>query len=387
MDLLSRNDLQALITHQSDRCVSILMPMHRGADSRQDRIVLRNSIQKARDRLIELGTRTSEADEILAPASQLLNDADLWRSDGDLLAVYLAPGLSRIYRLPLDLPLQVSVDNHLVVRPLLPLFTGDGMYYVLAVSQNQVRLAQCTHRAVKEVSLALTEAPTSLADSLRFEERGKVMQYHTQAPPSAPDRGAALYYGHWGFDTSIHKEEIAHFLQQVDRGVRQVLQGQEAPLVVASVDFLFAMYRKVNTYPHLVDQAIEGNPDRMSLHDLREHGRELADPWMHREQEKAVAQFSRSLNAGFASDRVKDVVQAAFEGRVGVLFTSDKPQWGTFNPQTLEVTVHESRLNGDNDLCDFATLQTLLHGGLVYASQNSPRLRPTHHPLAAIYRY
>ena len=41
--------------------------------------------------------------------------------------------------------------------------------------------------------------------------------------------------------------------------------------------------------------------------------------------------------------------------------------WGTFDEDADEVTIHEDREPGDEDLLDRAALETMLNGGTVYA--------------------
>ena len=52
------------------------------------------------------------------------------------------------------------------LKPLLPLLTGDGRFYVLAVSQNAVRLLQGTRHSIHEIRPELM--PKSFADATHF---------------------------------------------------------------------------------------------------------------------------------------------------------------------------------------------------------------------------
>jgi hypothetical protein len=60
-------------------------------------------------------------------------------------------------------------------------------------------------------------------------------------------------------------------------------------------------------------------------------------------------------------------------------------QWGTFDPATNTVWVHEEAEPGDEDLLDFAAIQTLLNRGTVYAVE--PEKVPDETLLAAVSRY
>jgi hypothetical protein len=60
-------------------------------------------------------------------------------------------------------------------------------------------------------------------------------------------------------------------------------------------------------------------------------------------------------------------------------------RWGTFEPETNTVHVHEEAEPGDEDLLDFAAVQTLLNSGTVYAVELEKV--PDEAPLAAVLRY
>jgi len=73
--------------------------------------------------------------------------------------------LFHYFFLPLIFTQSVTVAHRFHVRPLLPLFSGDGRYYVLALSQNQVRLLQGSRFSIGEIDLK--DLPGSLAQTLR----------------------------------------------------------------------------------------------------------------------------------------------------------------------------------------------------------------------------
>jgi hypothetical protein len=61
-------------------------------------------------------------------------------------------------------------------------------------------------------------------------------------------------------------------------------------------------------------------------------------------------------------------VHAALQGRVDTLFVAAGEQrWGTADPRTLQVTIHDLPQPGDEDLLDRAAVHTLLTSGTVFA--------------------
>jgi hypothetical protein len=94
------------------------------------------------------------------PAEQLLQQSDCWRYEGDGLALFLAHGFFRYFRLPLRLPAFVSVQDRFEISPLLPLWTSEDQFYLLALSLNKVKLFQATRYAISE--LDVRELPSSI---------------------------------------------------------------------------------------------------------------------------------------------------------------------------------------------------------------------------------
>ena len=164
---MPKDELKELLRYKG-KCVSIYMPTHRaGAETQQDPIRLKNLLREAEAALIRTGLRSSRARELLEPAQELVEDHEFWQHQSDGLAIFLSPGLFRSYRLPLEFEESVFVAERFHVKPLLPLLTGDGRFYVLALSQNEVRLLQGTRFNVGEVDLE--DVPRSLAEALSYE--------------------------------------------------------------------------------------------------------------------------------------------------------------------------------------------------------------------------
>jgi hypothetical protein len=154
VDVLSRNDLEMLVQHPRSPCVSLYMPTHRsGPETQQDPIRLKNLIRQAEQRLVGTGMRRRDASEILQPARRLLEDEAFWRHQSAGLALFLRTEWFRWYRLPLTFEELVVVSDRFHVSPVLPLLTGDGRFFVLALSENEARLLAGTRFNVQVVNV------------------------------------------------------------------------------------------------------------------------------------------------------------------------------------------------------------------------------------------
>ncbi len=103
-------------------------------------------------------------------------------------------------------------------------------------------------------------------------------------------------------------------------------------------------------------------------------------------QHDAAAHYRNYAATERASNDVREVIPAAYDGRIESLFvTSDQEQWGTFDPVTHIMHVHRVAKFRDEDLLDLAATQTLLHGGSVYAVEREHM--PDATLIAAVFRH
>jgi hypothetical protein len=156
--------------------------------------------------------------------------------------------------------------------------------------------------------------------------------------------------------------------------------------VLAGVEYLFPLYEQANTYPHLLDEGIAGNPEELTPEELHARAWPLVQPTFMEAQEEAAARYSQLVGTGQATADVREAVLAAHRGRIDVLFVALGIQvWGKFDPSTVTIHMHEDAQPGDEDLLDLAAIQTILKGGTVYAVE--PGQVPDDAPLAAVFRY
>jgi hypothetical protein len=384
MNLLTNRDLASLINFQNDYCITVYLPTVRaGAEVRQGRIRLKNLVREAEDPLINGGMRTPQAHSLLEPLKKLNIDDQFWQHQKEGLAIFLAPGFLAFYHLPFRFEESLHLGTRFYLKPVLPLLTGDGLYYVLALSQNSVRLLQCTREGVKE--LELDNVPKSLAEALQYDDPEKQLQYHSNSLEGTGQQSAAIFHGHGaGIDDS--KDNILRYFRQVDRGLREVLREETSPLFLAAVGFLHSIYREANTYTYLAGQGITGNPDEQGPENLQSQTWPLAEQYFLQSEKEAWERFSALQGTGKTTVDIREAAPAAFNGRIEVLFLArDASQWGSFDSQHNNVILYEQAQTGAEDLLDFTAIQTIINGGKVYVLAKE-RI-PGACDLAALFRY
>jgi len=385
MSLLSRDDLQSLAQGGSP-CVSLYLPTHRaGAQIQQDPIRLKNLLRQAEDGLSADGVDKGAVESLLAQARGLLDDHLFWQHQSDGLAIFLSPEAKRQYRLPLSFEELAVVGERFHLTPLLPLLTGDAFFYILALSQKRVRLLEATRHSVREIDLQ--DIPDSLGDAVGYDWEQRSLQFHTGAPRGGEGgKRQAMFHGHGG-GVDDGKEEIAKFLQLIDRGLLRLIDDRQAPMVVAAVDYVIGIFREVTKHPAVVEGGIEGNPDELTAEDLHGRAVEKVEPLFAVGRRQAADRFNAAVGTGLASEELAEVVLAATDGRIDTLFVApEHHRWGHFDAPSRQVEVHAERGEGDEDLLDRAALETLLHGGTVYAV-GADEVPGDDDALAAVFRY
>ncbi len=382
MDSITMAELKTFLPGYPGSYVSLFMPTHRaGRETEQDPIRFKNLLQEVDERLLAKGLRSPEVREILKPAQRLLQDQGFWRNQSNGLAVFFTPEEFHSYRLPLPFEELVVVADRFYLKPLLPFFTGDGHFYILALSQNQVRLLEGTRHTVDEIDLE--SMPTSMAEALQYERFEKQLQFHTGTPSGAGSR-SAMFHGHSISDED--KDRILRWFHRIDDELSGLFTLGRSPVVLAGVEYLFPLYKEANSYPHLVGDGIPGNPEELRPEELHALAWPIVQPLFMQAQEKAAAQYSQLAGTGQTTADVSEAVLAAHHGRVDVLFVALGVQvWGNLDPGTNTVLVHEDLEPGDEDLLDLAAIRSILNGGTVYAVE--PEKVPDHAPLAAVFRY
>lgn len=361
MDTLTRNDLKTLLADRQGPCVSLFMPTHRGG-AEQDPIRWRNLLAQAEERLAT-GLRRPESKKLLQPAWKRLEEPIFWKSQSDGLACFLSAAEMRCYRLPAAFAELVVVGDRFHVKPLLPLLISNGRFYMLAVSQNRVRLLQGTAHSAHEIDLK--GVPTSLAQAMQFHDRDEPLMFHTRPAGGAGSWGA-IFHGQ-GVGIDDHKDDLLRYFQQIDRGLHELLRDEHAPLVLAAVEYLWPIYHKANTYSHLLQRGVAGNPDHWSDQKLHDQAWAIVGPHFQKAQEEAAALYVRLAGTGRVARSLEELVRAAHQGQIEILFVAaDKERWGTLDVREGTVRLDEGPKPGNEDLLNLAAINTLAHGGTVY---------------------
>lgn len=385
-DVLTKTELSSLLESQETPCVSIFLSTHHSEpEGGQDRIRLKNLLKLAEEGLEARGIHKTRARAILEPAASLSNDRDFWRRRSDGLAVYISSVTFRVYRVAHVFREEVSVGNAFAIRPLLPFLSENGRFFILALSQNEVRLVEAHRSSAREV--VLEGFPTTIDELLASgDRREEGLRYHSGSSAGRGAAGAVFHGQSGGSDKTLHKKDVARLFHRINAGLGDLLKAERAPLILAGVGSEIAQYRRVNTYRFLAEPALVGNPERWTVNDLRERTWELVRPLLSARIGAGLAHYQQLAGSGRVSDDPVVCLAAVFRGEVEELFlASAKECWGVIVGETMEIELCDSHEEGAVELLERAAAEVLRHHGAVYVLEEEAM--PSGTPIATIFHY
>ena len=383
MDSLGREQLRHLAENVASPCVSIYLSTHPSGEEMQgDRIRLKNLLDRAEPMLVAQGLSAPAARDLLAAARRLLTDEVFWQHRSQGLAVLIAPGVFRTFRLPESFEEAVVVNGRFQLKPLIPLASGQQDFLLLALTQNGARLFEGSQAGLNERPVPGMPANLKQAIDLETGERGQ--QVHSGGK-FGTGKEAAVFHGQGG-QPDAHKGDLAQYFRAVWHAVQPIVHEERVPLIVAAVDYLQPIFRAACDYPQLLEKGISGNPDGRSDHDLHAQAVAAIAPILEGVREEAAEKYRQFAGTGKASEDLREVVRSAAQGKIDTLFVERRShQWGRFDEREQTVSLHESFQPGDDDLVDLAAVKTLAGRGRVYVVPREEM--PCREPAAAIYRY
>jgi hypothetical protein len=378
MAFLSIDELKTLVENSQSPSVSLYMPTQKaGAEIRQNPIRFKNLMREAEERLEAMGIRHTEAVDFLQPAREL-DRGDFWEHQNQGLVIFISPNLFRYYCLPIEFAELVVVNEQFHLKPLLHFINNDGKFYVLALSQKDVKFFAGTGHSLKEVQVE--NMPPNLEAALLEENIQKGVQHRiatSRGGTANPFQHPGSVHGQGSPDQDKHQADI-----------HEKLRDEKAPLVLAGVEYLFPIYQAANTYPHLLDESINGNAEIVNLEQLHDEAWRIVAPSFQQDKQAVIELYQQLAGEGTgkAASDIKEIIPAAYYHRIDSLLVAvDDQKWGKFDPENTTVDLHTEPEPNDQDMLDFAAVHTLLNGGKVYTLESEEM--PNGATVAAIFRY
>jgi len=374
------------LIHTPGPCITLLLPPYRpGEPGEPLAALLKTDMQEAAKRLATRRIAEPVIADLLEPLHQLSHEEESLAGSGSARVIFRSHGVFRQLELPVppSPARDCTVGDCFWIRPILASLALPPHVYVLEVTKKAVTLLACGFTGVARVDLP-KGTPKTLDEALGLDQPDHDLMNRSAAGPSI----GAMHGVQFGTG-SARETQHAHlrdFYGAVDRGVKQLLRWNQAPLVLAGVDEDVAIYRSVSTYSKLLEQGMHGSPGAapsgaMPPDQILRHAHDIALFDFERRAGLELAESNERLApARFATD-LDGILRAAVEGRVSVLYLDDNGRrTGNFDGKVFGGSTNWH----DEDLLNVAAVETLLRSGVVYSL---PSHLMTGSVAAAAFRY
>lgn len=355
-------ELKQLIENTNKPAISIFLPTHPANTDRRDQIELKHALKHAELLLEEHDLTGASTPELLQPARDLLADANFWQAQNTGLAIYLAPEFSRLYRLPIAFEKEIIVNSRFQITPLLPFFESQHRFYILLLAANRIELLEAGPFASEVIPAE--RLPQDWLDLLVSAD------FQAGLPSDCgPDQ----------------KDRIHHYCQAINQALVPFFKMAKAPLVIATEDDVFQIFKQHCDYSSLVQTAIPAQPEHPDGKSLWEQGLEYVRPLLEKQKQAALASIESSQANQKLLCHTDLVLRAAYNSRVEKLFLIQNQHRRGRLDQTGSVVRHAAFDPDDQDLVNLAAIHTLLNGGEVYTIE--PDYIQNAREVAAVLRY
>jgi hypothetical protein len=366
-DIPTRADLEQLLSVREAACVSIYLPTTPEERGERDRLEFKNLSAAALEQLTAASIDRGSIDSVREVLEDLADDDEFWARQAHSLAVFATTSGARTFQVANRLSPMVEVSDRFHVKPLLRSATFPQAAFVLALSQNAVRLIEVSPDAPPE-EVRVPGMPSDVASSVGTASIG--------------DRSAERrMQGSEG-----QKVRLRQYARRIEEALRPILTGLDIPLILAVTEPLESIFRSVSTYPHLAGPVIAGNPDTKTEGELADASRAILDELYADELGELRELYEQRVPQGRASDDLATIARAATYGAVDAAFVDiDETVPGFLDDADGALTLDDSGDAVNYGVVDEIARRVLLARGRVLAVRREEI--PGDGPAAAILRF
>ena len=322
IDLPTRSEFTTLFNTRADACVTIYLkttPVTR--DIQAARIELGNQLREAQNQLQAAHFDKRRLIALSEQIDDLLADDTFWRFQANSLALFATPEQLLTYRLANDLTTMVQVADRFHLKPLLRAVTFPHSAFILALSENAVRLVEM-HADLPPTVVKVPDMPTDGASALGKSTLNQ-RSLHRRMEGSEGQN-----------------VRLRQYARIVDNALRPILAGRETPLILAATGRLAPLFAELNSYPYLLPEAIADSLDRASEAELAQRARPILDRHYEQQLQAIHALHDKRTSERRTTSDLSDAARAATFGAIDTLLADiDSVVPGFVDQETGAITL------------------------------------------------
>jgi release factor family 11 len=366
IDVPTRGQIGRLLESRVPHSVSIYVETDPVSDGSAERIAFGNLVSEGLGQLADEPMPRGDLGELREALEDLEDEEEFWAEQARSLAVFATPGSLVTFRLPHQLSSMVEVSDRFHVKPLLRAQTFPHVAFVLALAQGSARLIE-VEPDMPAQEVKVPDLPKDVASASR----------RSSISDKAPIRRIQGREG--------QKIRMRKYARKVDQALRPLLNGLQVPLILAAAEPLATIYRSVNSYPHLAETVIAGNPEATSDAALAAGAREVLDDLYAADLAGVRERYEVAAPQGRGTRDVAEIARAATFGLVDTLLVDiDAAVTGTIDEDSGVVNPGDAGLK-TYGVGDEIARRVWLTDGRVLAARAEDI--PGGGPAAAVLRY
>jgi hypothetical protein len=387
--VLTKERFAELANYESECCVSIFVGAHAAGvevNEHFDPINFKNQLQEAGRRLSEKGKDQAYIEKLLEPGYELIRDNEFWTELSPGFAVFIAEGFFKYIKMPVPPAEEVLViEPTFYVTPLISLMQSSEYFYLLVISKQGCKLFKADAWGMQKVPV---ELPQSIEEVKRISGLDATTFRSGSNGPRAPRYSQEGSYHGVGGGNPDGKDNMLVYFEAVDDILwDKIFNKENAPLVLAGVEYEIPIYRSAADYHNIWPEVLTGgHRQSQDTQSLYQDVKEVMKPYFEQRVTKALDLYMNNSANGKTSSIAADIIPAAYYSQVSHLFVCKGEHiWGTFDEMSNELGFHDTPDEDGEDLIDNAVVKTLANGGEVFLLDKEKM--PVETQMAAIMRF
>ncbi len=380
MTLFQKKEFEELAAIEIENCISIYVPTQRVGENKESRLTLKNTVSALEKQLQGMGFKKSEAEKYLDPIKKVVDDTSIWRHLSDTMVIFKSTDHFWVKNLPIKTKEFYLISNKYHLLPLLDLFNQNNSYFIFLLSLKKNKLYEATQHEIVEI-VSDDVFPDDIRDSAGQDVVQKSLEYRSRMP----GKEFAPFHGK-GEGKDYKETEVLKYMEDIDDGLKELLEGYHVPVVVAAVESIFAQLKEATTLKNLYPKCIPGNYDNDDILLIHNKANELLKPYFDKQKNEKKEKYLEAPDSQIISD-TQDVIKAAYMGQIETLFVEKGSHlWGEFDEETGEVNIRAEEKPGDRCLVDYTAQTVFMKGGNVFI-EDIGDMPESGSPLNAVLRF
>lgn len=296
---MTYEEIRNLYNQEKDIAITIKLDINQGniSNKNQDRILLKNQLKAAKDRILEDHNKRDVA-QILEYIEKAENDIHININDKGLV-IFIAEDYFNFVTLPFAVGNQVRISDHFATRTLIRAYNQVEHYYILAVSQSEVNLIECYNDNLIKVF----ETPFPIKNET-FYEADRLKR---------------------SFASSTDKLSQA-FFRVADEAFSPIFKANPLPIILAGPEEAMANFEEISDEKRLIIGKIRGNHDSLNgpeINELIEKAHKIISDYKVSKANESLNDLEEAASKGLIEYDLNNIYNFSKLGQVGELVVDE----------------------------------------------------------------